>query len=102
MAETPKFPDPLGSPITRRQAIKAGGIAAIGLVFAEPLIQTLRPRSAFAAGTAAGSYRPAATGPGPTGPGGGPTGPTNTDGPTGPPSQSGPTAGGATATISSG
>ena len=34
--------------ITRRQAIKAGGIAAIGLVFSKPVIETIRPKSAFA------------------------------------------------------
>ena len=50
----------LNQHITRRQAIKAGGIAAIGLAFSAPLIRTLQPRSAFAAGTYV------ATGPGPT------------------------------------
>ena len=34
--------------ITRRQAIKAGGIAAVGLVFSKPLIETIRPKPAFA------------------------------------------------------
>jgi len=34
--------------ITRRQAIKVGGLAAAGLVFSKPLIETIRPESAFA------------------------------------------------------
>ncbi len=86
-----KLPVDLSSPITRRQAIKAGGIAVVGLVFAEPLIQTLRPRSAFAFGAGGDTYRLAVTGPGPTGPSGEATGPTGTNGPTGEPSASGPT-----------
>ena len=49
------------SHITRRQAIKAGGIAALGLVFAQPIIETIRPRRVFASGntgsqTGPGSY----------------------------------------------
>ena len=36
--------------ITRRQAIKAGGIAALGLAFSKPVIETIRPKSAFAQG----------------------------------------------------
>ena len=91
MAERPKLPKDLNSPITRRQAIKAGGIAVVGLVFAEPLIQTLRPRSAFAFDADGDTYRLAVTGPGPTGPGDGATGPTDTSGPTQAPSASGPT-----------
>ena len=34
--------------ITRRQAIIAGGIATLGLVFNVPLIRTLYPKPAFA------------------------------------------------------
>ena len=34
--------------ISRRQAIKAGGIAAAGLILSKPLIETVRPRPAFA------------------------------------------------------
>jgi hypothetical protein len=34
--------------LTRRQAIKAGGIAALGLVFSKPVINTLRPAPVFA------------------------------------------------------
>ena len=36
------------SHITRRQAIKAGGIGALGLTYSEPLIQTLYPKPDFA------------------------------------------------------
>ena len=35
---------------TRRQVIKAGGIAALGIAFSKPIIQTLRPGVAFASG----------------------------------------------------
>lgn len=35
--------------ISRRNALKAGGVAAVGLAFSKPLIETLRPRPAFAA-----------------------------------------------------
>ena len=38
----------LGRPITRRTAIKAGGIAAVGLAFSKPIIETIHPRPAFA------------------------------------------------------
>ena len=34
--------------ITRRQAVKAGGLAAIGLIFSKPLIDTISPRPVFA------------------------------------------------------
>ena len=34
--------------ISRRRAIKAGGIAAVGLVFSKPVIETIRPKPAFA------------------------------------------------------
>ena len=34
--------------VTRRQALRAGGIAALGLVFSKPLIETIRPKPAFA------------------------------------------------------
>lgn len=34
--------------ITRRDAIKAGGIAAVGLAFSKPLIESIYPKSAFA------------------------------------------------------
>ena len=37
-------------PATRRQVIKAGGIAALGFAFSKPLIETLRPAIAFASG----------------------------------------------------
>ena len=42
---SPKY---LKKRITRRQAIKVGGIAAIGLVFSKPVIETIRPKPAFA------------------------------------------------------
>ena len=35
-------------PATRRQVIKAGGIAALGIAFSKPIIETLRPSVAFA------------------------------------------------------
>lgn len=38
----------LSRPFTRRQAIKAGGIAAVGLAFSKPLIETIYPKPAFA------------------------------------------------------
>ena len=38
----------LNRAVTRRQAIKAGGIAAVGLAFSKPLIETLYPKPAFA------------------------------------------------------
>jgi hypothetical protein len=38
----------LSRAITRRQAIKAGGIAAVGLAFSKPLIETIYPKPAFA------------------------------------------------------
>lgn len=34
--------------ITRRQAIKAGGLIALGLVFHKPIIETIVPKPAFA------------------------------------------------------
>ena len=34
--------------ISRRDAIKAGGIAAVGLAFSKPVIETIYPRPAFA------------------------------------------------------
>ena len=34
--------------ITRRTALKAGGVAAVGLAFSSPLIRTIRPKPAFA------------------------------------------------------
>ena len=37
-------------PATRRQLIKAGGIAALGIAFSKPIIETLRPSVAFASG----------------------------------------------------
>lgn len=48
MADKEHKPLRLAQPITRRQAIKLGGIAAAGLVFAEPLINTIYPKPAFA------------------------------------------------------
>lgn len=38
----------LAKQITRRDAIKAGGIAAVGLAFSKPLIETIYPKPAFA------------------------------------------------------
>ena len=38
----------LNRAVTRRQAIKAGGIAAVGLAFSKPLIETIMPKPAFA------------------------------------------------------
>ncbi len=43
--ETIKY---LNRAVTRRQAIKAGGIAAVGLAFSKPLIETILPKPAFA------------------------------------------------------
>lgn len=34
--------------ITRWHAIKAGGVAALGLAFSKPVINTIRPSSVFA------------------------------------------------------
>ena len=34
--------------ISRRDAIKAGGIAAVGLAFSKPVIETIYPKAAFA------------------------------------------------------
>lgn len=34
--------------VTRRQALKAGGLTAVGLVFSKPIIDTIKPVSAFA------------------------------------------------------
>ena len=34
--------------ITRRAAIKAGGIAAVGLAFSKPIIETIHPKPIFA------------------------------------------------------
>lgn len=38
----------LNRAITRRQAIRAGGIAVVGLAFSKPLIETVMPKPAFA------------------------------------------------------
>lgn len=38
----------LTSKISRRQAIKAGGLAALGLAFSQPIISTIAPKPAFA------------------------------------------------------
>ena len=38
----------LGRAITRRQAIKLGGIAVVGLAFSKPIIETIVPKPAFA------------------------------------------------------
>ena len=43
-----KVGETLRQPITRRQAIRVGGLAALGLVFSKPLIETIRPKPAFA------------------------------------------------------
>ena len=40
----------LNRPITRRQAIKVGGLAALGLAFSKPIIDTIRPTPIFAHG----------------------------------------------------
>lgn len=37
-----------GRQVTRRQVIKAGGLAALGLVFSKPIIDTIRPTPIFA------------------------------------------------------
>ncbi|MCZ6777042.1 MAG: hypothetical protein O7D34_11385 [Ignavibacteria bacterium] len=34
--------------MTRRQALRAGGLTALGLVFTKPVIETIRPLPAFA------------------------------------------------------
>ena len=34
--------------MTRRQVIKAGGLAALGLAFSKPIIDTIRPTPLFA------------------------------------------------------
>lgn len=34
--------------VTRRQVMKAGGIAALGLAFTKPVVETLRPKTAWA------------------------------------------------------
>lgn len=44
----PKITKYLETRFTRRQAVKAGGLAAMGLVFSKPIIETIRPKSAFA------------------------------------------------------
>jgi hypothetical protein len=51
----------LGKPISRRSAIKAGGIAALGLAFSKPIIQTVYPQPAFAQLSAV-ALRPAVAG----------------------------------------
>lgn len=38
----------LSSKISRRQAIKAGGLAALGLAFSKPIVSTIMPTPAFA------------------------------------------------------
>ena len=38
----------LHSRLTRRQVIKAGGVAALGLAFSKPIVETLRPKPASA------------------------------------------------------
>ena len=43
-----KFEKNLERRINRRQAIKTGGLVAIGLVFSKPLINTIYPKPAFA------------------------------------------------------
>jgi hypothetical protein len=35
-------------PVTRRQAVKLGGLVALGLVFHKPIIETIVPKPAFA------------------------------------------------------
>lgn len=34
--------------ISRRQAMRAGGLAALGLAFSKPIINTIRPQPAYA------------------------------------------------------
>lgn len=41
-------PFPKSNPISRRQAIKLGGIAVVGLTFSRPMIETILPKPAFA------------------------------------------------------
>ena len=48
MEAEPHGVDILGQRITRRSAIKSGGIAAMGLAFSKPVIETINPRPAFA------------------------------------------------------
>ena len=48
MAEKELQPRDLSQPITRRQTLKLGGIAAVGLAFTKPLIDTIYPKLAFA------------------------------------------------------
>ena len=38
----------LGTEITRREALKIGGLGAVGLAFTKPLIDTIYPKPAFA------------------------------------------------------
>ena len=40
----------LNHEITRRDAIKAGGIAGLGLAFAAPVVRSIKPQRAFAQG----------------------------------------------------
>ncbi len=56
--------------ITRRQAIKAGGLAALGLAFSKPVIKSIYPKSIFASSYGGGSSEPSPGGG--TGGGGGP------------------------------
>ncbi len=46
--------------ISRREAVKAGGIAALGLAFSDPVIRTIRARPLFASASvqAGGSPSP--------------------------------------------
>jgi len=48
MEQKEKVKSYLRKNITRRQALKAGGIAALGLTFSKPFVDTIRPRPVFA------------------------------------------------------
>ena len=56
--------------ITRRQAIKAGGLTALGLAFSKPVIKTIYPNALFASSYGGGSSAPSPGGG--SGGGGGP------------------------------
>ncbi|MFQ6029572.1 MAG: hypothetical protein ACE5Q6_19015, partial [Dehalococcoidia bacterium] len=57
--QTPK--NPMRRTVTRRTALKAGGVAAVGLAFSKPLIETVYPQPAFAQLSSAGLTNPTST-----------------------------------------
>ena len=67
-----EFDDQRKHYITRRQAIKLGGIVAVGLIFSKPIIDTIRPTPLFAH-YGAGPTFASPTGPTSGGPTSGPT-----------------------------